>query len=698
MKTRLAAWFALVLPVLRLAADELVVQASRDFYTRDIAISDDGKLVATSTPYGRLCVWDSATGQLLESLKGGTTDLTFSPDGRYLISDCDLWDWLEKRLVWSNGGSGYLYSIAVDSTRKLFYLARASVLEIRSLESGAIIKKLSIEGTNLTGAELSDTGDLMLLCEKTGILFYNYEEHRIKRRLGLDYPIVPVFPGHKDPKMAAHTQIGGRPYWLVNRAGSRVMVNFHKLVSNGDREWSKYLTTDPDGPVTEVPLQALASSSTWCGTTDQRFVLESGAIYRVGPEGKDRQRLGIDLPPKTDVIWFDTDLSGKMLVVGTEAGWSCYEGDPEDPASWKKRTWQPVPKTAKLGTIRPASGDLLHGTSSGTIRETRLTEGLPGDVLGTLGDEVKSLQCFADGTLAAYTKRESYLLKDGAPVRTQADTEPFFSIRCGPYLLEDAHTGYRCLGPDGKASEPFSLESGPCPHPTLPLFMDVKLDYARATFRLHAIGSDGIPKIRHELELPSERGYPPMPENDATFLTVDHMGGLQRTQFKSGKATRIRDTVPHPEIKDGYLSPKGDFVVMLGEDAPYVTVVPLDPKKPCREVTCWSAEIEIRLMEWIGFTPDGTGFWLREYSQDDVVENHFANSAILVDGGSGKAIARAWVFEEGGAVIALPDGRATFSPHLGHLVLRRAKGSRTLSPVASSPEVLSLLKPYLKPR
>src|SRR4029077_593746 len=54
-----------------------------------VAISPDGKLLATATAHGRLILWDISTwlrGPALEANDGGISSLAFSPDGKTLAT------------------------------------------------------------------------------------------------------------------------------------------------------------------------------------------------------------------------------------------------------------------------------------------------------------------------------------------------------------------------------------------------------------------------------------------------------------------------------------------------------------------------------------------------------------------------------------------------------------------------------------
>ena len=80
-----------------------------------LAISPDGRLVASSTLDGQVLLFDPAKGELIESLHGhlnGVFSIAFSPDGRRLISSSGgreavkLWDVGTRQELLTLGGKG----------------------------------------------------------------------------------------------------------------------------------------------------------------------------------------------------------------------------------------------------------------------------------------------------------------------------------------------------------------------------------------------------------------------------------------------------------------------------------------------------------------------------------------------------------------------------------------------------------------
>ncbi|HEY1122426.1 MAG TPA: hypothetical protein VGE67_12530, partial [Haloferula sp.] len=177
---------ALIVLSLHAAADELVIQEHRSLPvgkeayqgTRrggQIAISRDGKFVATVQSPGRFMVWYAQSGRLLSKLDllECPMFMAISPEGRYLaaygLKMAIVWDWIDQRVVWSDEERTGISSIAIDSKRKLFYLLDGQKIRMRSLDSGEEAGQIDLGKVEPTSVKLLDSGELLLLCQQTGI-------------------------------------------------------------------------------------------------------------------------------------------------------------------------------------------------------------------------------------------------------------------------------------------------------------------------------------------------------------------------------------------------------------------------------------------------------------------------------------------------------------------------------------------------
>ncbi|MGE4614421.1 MAG: protein kinase, partial [Planctomycetota bacterium] len=94
---------------------------------RAIAFSPNGSLIATSSTFGPVNVWNATTGELIQALSGHTnyaSDLAFSPDGQRLAAGCRdrkvyLWDVDEgKKPLILDGHKQGVYCVAFSKDGK----------------------------------------------------------------------------------------------------------------------------------------------------------------------------------------------------------------------------------------------------------------------------------------------------------------------------------------------------------------------------------------------------------------------------------------------------------------------------------------------------------------------------------------------------------------------------------------------------
>jgi WD40 repeat protein len=80
--------------------ETLTFKASRGDLAARLALSPDGRRIASGSSHGTVKVWDAATGQEMLALKGhenSVTTVAFSPDGRRIVSGSEdntvkVWD------------------------------------------------------------------------------------------------------------------------------------------------------------------------------------------------------------------------------------------------------------------------------------------------------------------------------------------------------------------------------------------------------------------------------------------------------------------------------------------------------------------------------------------------------------------------------------------------------------------------------
>lgn len=348
-------WIAsilLVLLTLRLAAEDPPIQATtRQADTINIAVSDDGQFVGTLDHRCQLSVWDARSGRLLESNSNWlsfSTQLAFSADGRYLSCSAGgggkVWDWRNRRVVYSTPENAMGFGIAMDSARKRLFLQQSNQLWMRALDGGAQtgpFKLGEVGQIAVTGIEVAASGELMLLCRKTGILRFDPERKEIVPRIDPGYPTLPLFDEdaiRKKPELALMTKIDGVPGWRVARSREQVLIT----LSGQSHWWVKTVGATQESLSAPIPLKISSDHITWLGKTGKFVTVTPDAKFIEWIDPADpgtRRKLPVALPPVGGIARIDCDAEGRTLVIASDKGWFCFEGDPTDPTSWKARNY-----------------------------------------------------------------------------------------------------------------------------------------------------------------------------------------------------------------------------------------------------------------------------------------------------------------------------------------------------------------------
>ncbi|MCW1886813.1 hypothetical protein OKA04_18885 [Luteolibacter flavescens] len=700
-------------PVQELAANDIVIQETRLGLTNAVALSDDGRFAATQQFLGELAVWDTASGALLETLEGQPShilmDLAFSSDNRYVSYWCAsgvvVWDWLNRRVIWSSSESSRLSAVAVDSTRRKIFLGEGDTLWQRSLEDGKELSKVQLGEAEIGTISLTDSGKLTIVCRKTGLILFDPESNEVTQRIDLNYPRKPIMGPEsitRNPELARHTVVNGFASGKSDRSGTRFLTIFESR----DQPWLRTFSTDGRQTFEVHPSSVERISTSWFGDSGKLLSIKTDkgsgrkTVEAIDPsKPSETKALSISFPRGVTITKLDTDRSGRLIAAATDKGWFCYEGNPENADSWKLREFPDVPLSRALSSIHPDGKTALYGSKSGAIHGITMEHGLQGKVQGELQAEVTEVIAFPDGGMMASTKNDGFFLRAGQrPARAVDESFEVF-WKCGDFIVRNApgarsgNMQMEVIRSDGEILDSFTDEEElPTFHPVKPLIMHFDAGYEKSRYRISEITPEGKCRVLHDSERLSEDALWAVAEDADTFLMISHPASLHRVDARSGKSTKLRDGLPR-DINSIYLVPSGKSLLALCNDFKNPVLIPLDPEKPCIELPRTVADFGKSTARWKGFTPNGRGVWI---DSGLGILDDYESYAGLWDTESGKLVARLRVHEDGAAVVLLSDGRCDFNAAAAGLVKRRKAGETTLSPVEPSPEIFEVLAPYLK--
>jgi len=712
MNSRALGYLALVILSLHATADELVIQKHRSIPLADeplrgndsswphaggISISRDGKIVVTSGPPG-LRIWDAQSGRLLSQLAiARTTGKTaISPDGRYIVlthlKSMSLWDWVNQRTVWAEKREQqFVHTIAFDLKRKLFYPVEWRTLRICSLESGEEIGRIPLGETDVQSAVVLENGELLLHCRNSGILRVDPTTRQVTARIDAGYSRVQVHSKEaiaQRPELAGATKIDGGSFWEVDPSGMHLLIGMR----GGKDQWCKVAETSDLALSPAIPATEIGSNLRWLGDSGRLVSRKFKILNVIDPAHPEKhQPLPVTLP-LNGAVSMDFDQHGRTIVLGNSGEWVCFDGDPATQDPWRERTLPDVPFTCPVQDFHPEGKRLIHSSDAGDMWSTPLTGTEKPKREFSTGEKVQQAGSFPDGTLVATTTGAYHLIKNGGLVEKldgiASDTDQFPS---GTFFLlraMDMKSSNWTLGAvtaEGKSGELFTINRAPVLHDTLPLFLGYVVGSPTMRFQLSEISNDLKRVVLHEGEVVSF-GYDarPIVESRDSLLMILPESKLARFQASTGISTTLREDLPN-YVDEGHLSPEGDRLLVLRRfnDAPFIA--PLSPDAPIIELSAMAGEWKDEV-ECLGFTRNGKGVWL---SKKD-------GNAGLWGCHTGKAVAEVSLYEDGEAMVFLPDGRCTFSEKAKGRAFLRKLGSTELTPVESSPGVIEVLAPYLE--
>lgn len=162
-----------------------------------VALSSDGRVLATGGKYPTITLWDTATGRELRTLEAsdeGISSLVFSPDGTTLASsgltDTQLWDVATGHILQTlSNRHGLTESVVFSPDGRILATGGFGTISLWDVASGNELRTL--EGDSFEGscAAFAPDGKTLASSGSSGIKLWDVTKGRILRTLGEDSSI-----------------------------------------------------------------------------------------------------------------------------------------------------------------------------------------------------------------------------------------------------------------------------------------------------------------------------------------------------------------------------------------------------------------------------------------------------------------------------------------------------------------------------
>jgi len=175
-------------------AVEAVPTMEHDEAVLELAFSGDGKRLATVSKDGKVRVWNADSGELLMKpvrALAGTPSLSLSGDGKVLLIGGNQ----GVRFYEVPGGelisdweleSGKLAAAVIDPDGEQFYVATGKVVEVRKVETGAVLWEMPQEATISPGGMVVDrAGKQLVTAHGRGMSWWDLKKQTLKGNRGV---------------------------------------------------------------------------------------------------------------------------------------------------------------------------------------------------------------------------------------------------------------------------------------------------------------------------------------------------------------------------------------------------------------------------------------------------------------------------------------------------------------------------------
>lgn len=204
------------------------------------AISNQQKLLACASPDNAINLWDIATGKKLPGPAGHAgrvVSLTFSPDGRRLVSGSDdkslrIWDLTDGSLVIGSSSDGLLTDAVAFSPDGTLLAGGSADKTVRllSVATGEEVRRFSGGVSDVTDVAVSRRKNLLAVCFGNSVELWDLSSVKRVQTLTADNPLSAVAFSGDGNVVAA----GGRgdkvTLWDLETGLSRTIGNFDHYV------------------------------------------------------------------------------------------------------------------------------------------------------------------------------------------------------------------------------------------------------------------------------------------------------------------------------------------------------------------------------------------------------------------------------------------------------------------------------------
>ena len=263
----------------RSAGDELAVMPGHRLTVSCVAFSPDGRLLATGSHDGTVCIWNPDQHSLFTSLKvtsNAVWSVAFTPDGRWLVAGCNqnvqFWD----TTSWQKGPQypGQLAALSATGTllatadSSPFFWEPAGPVRLYDWRTGQLQNTLNQPGRSV--AFSFDGSRLAVAGANSGITIYDTANGQGRQTLPTAAEIWSVNFSPDGRRLLATSWSTNAFLWALDHPGPPALLSGHLL-----HVWSAVFSADGNTIATTSSDQTVRLWN--AGNLASQFILHGGA-------------------------------------------------------------------------------------------------------------------------------------------------------------------------------------------------------------------------------------------------------------------------------------------------------------------------------------------------------------------------------------------------------------------------------------